>query len=160
MEWILIIVGIVFTFEQPVDANIDVRSVNSEASTRAEQAIQGLLQYYWLPDAVPKKHPGVRFFLACGQIGDPTFHGSCSCGDSPDSCVNCYRWYDGVTLESIATHGIYTKSKVNAHVADVVYAHSPYNAGWNATAACTFMDDFSWYGIAYLRVYEWLQVLT
>ena len=162
MEWIWITAGIVLSFEQLVSSlatNIDVRSINTNASTRAEQTIQGLLQYYWLADAMPKNNPDVRFFLACGQIGNPTFDGSCSCGNSPDWCVNCYRWYDGVTLESVATHGIYTKSKVNAHVADVVYAHSPYNAGWNATAVCTFMDDFSWYGIAYLRVYKWLQVV-
>ena len=137
----------------------DIRSTDTDASTRAEQTLQGLLHYYWLSDAVPKKHPNVRFFLVCGQIGDPSFNGSCSCGDTPTSCVNCYRWYDGVTLESVAAYGIYMKSKKNAKIADIVYAHSPYNANWNATADCTFMDDFSWYGIAYLRVYEWLKVL-
>lgn len=63
-----------------------------------------------------------------------------------------------MALESIATYGIYTNTKNYSKVADMIYAHSPYNANWNATATCTFIDDFSWYGIAYLRVYEWLKV--
>lgn len=63
-----------------------------------------------------------------------------------------------MALESIATYGIYTNTTNHSEVADVIFDHSPYNAEWNATASCTFMDDFSWYGIAYLRVYEWLKV--
>ena len=140
-----------------IDAG-DIKSTDTDASTRAEQTLQGLLHYFWLNDAQPHKYPNVKYFQVCGQIGNPDFNGSCTCGDTPSSCVNCYRWYDGVTLESVATYGIYMKSKANAQVADITYAHSPYNADWNATAACTFMDDFSWYGIAYLRVYEWLKV--
>ena len=137
----------------------DIRSTNTDATTRAEQAMQGLLHYYWLADArATKAHKNIRFFFACGQIGDPSLKGLCTCGDTPKSCVNCYRWYDGVTLESVATYGIYMKTKNYSAVPDIVWAHSPYNADWNATAICTFIDDFSWYGIAYLRVYEWLKV--
>ena len=138
----------------------DIRSTDTDASARAEQALQGLFHYYWLGDAKPPKHHknNAKFFFACGQIGDPNLKGLCSCGTTPDSCVNCYRWYDGVTLESVATYGIYMNTKNNSLVPDVVWAHSPYNADWNATETCTFMDDFSWYGIAYLRVYEWLKV--
>ena len=142
--------------------DLEISSTTTDATTRAEQALQGLFHYYWLGDARPKKHHGsknnVKFFFACGQIGDPNLKGLCSCGDTPNSCVNCYRWYDGVTLESVATYGIYMNTKNNSQVPDVVWAHSPYNADWNATELCTFMDDFSWYGIAYLRVYEWLKV--
>lgn len=72
--------------------------------------------------------------------------------------MNCYRWFDAILLESVATYGIYTNSKNHSEVAETIYDHSPYNGNWNATAICTFIDDFSWYGIAYLRVYEWLQV--
>ena len=157
MKWYFSLLFSLGALLSSIDAS-DIKSIDTDASTRAEQTLQGLLHYYWMEDAQPHKHPNVRFFLACGQIGDPNYNGSCTCGDTPSSCINCYRWYDGVTLESVATYGIYMKSKANAHVADVTYAHSPYNADWNATAACTFMDDFSWYGIAYLRVYEWLQV--
>ena len=141
-----------------VDRTLDIRSTNTEASTRADQTLQGLIHYYWLGDAIPKKHRNVKFFFACGQIGDPSLKGLCTCGDTPNSCVNCYRWYDGVTMESVATYGVYMNTKNNSQVPDVVWAHSPYNADWNATATCTFIDDFSWYGIAYLRVYEWLKV--
>ena len=70
----------------------------------------------------------------------------------------CYRWWDAVALESVATHGIYRNTKNYSNIANTIFAHSPYNADWNATAVCTFIDDFSWYGLAYLRVYEWLKV--
>lgn len=137
----------------------DVKSTSTAASTRAEQAMYGLLHYYWLADARPdKKHRNIRFFFACGQIGNADLKGLCTCGDTPSSCVNCYRWYDGVAVESVATYGIYMKTKNNSAIPDIVWAHSPYNADWNATETCTFIDDFSWYGIAYLRVYEWLKV--
>ena len=129
----------------------------ADPKTRAEQALQGLFQYYWKNDPFRKQ---IEFFFVCGQIGGwgkARSEFECSC-NHPSSCVNCYRWWDAVALESIATYGIYTNSKNYSKVADTIFAHSPYNAEWNATATCTFIDDFSWYGITYLRVYEWLKV--
>ena len=129
----------------------------ADPKTRAEQALQGLFQYYWKNDPLRKQ---IEFFFVCGQIGGwgkSRSEFECSC-NHPSSCVNCYRWWDAVALESIATYGIYTNSKNYSKVADTIFAHSPYNAEWNATATCTFIDDFSWYGITYLRVYEWLKV--
>ena len=160
MEHTINVLALVLLFSpllSPADG-IKIRSTHTDAVTRAEQTLQGLIHYYWLGDAVTKKHRDIRYFFACGQIGDPNYGGLCTCGDSPNSCVNCYRWYDGVTLESVATYGVYMNTKNNSNVPDVVFAHSPYNADWNATATCTFIDDFTWYGIAYLRVYEWLKV--
>ena len=128
-----------------------------DPTTRAEQTLQGLFNYFWKSDPLKKQ---IEFFFVCGQIGGwgkPRSEFECSC-NHPSSCVNCYRWWDAVALESIATYGIYTKSKNYSKAADTIFAHSPYNANWNATATCTFIDDFTWYGIAYLRVYEWLQV--
>lgn len=65
-------------------------------------------------------------------------------------------------MEAVATYGIYTNTKPIKEYADMassIFAHSPYNANWNASGdGCTYVDDFSWYGIAYLRVYEWLKV--
>ena len=140
-----------------VSSSTTVKS--ADAKTRANQTLLGLFEYYWTND--PKaKH--IKFFYACGQIGgdgSPNRWDQCSC-DSRHQCVNCYRWWDAVALESVATHGIYTSDKQRAYTAEVIFAHSPYNANWNATAVCTFVDDFLWYGIAYLRVYEWLNVST
>lgn len=129
----------------------------SGVATRAQETLQGLFHYYWTHDPYSKK---VGFFFACGQIGGvgiPDTWTQCVCY-SPASCVNCYRWWDAVALESIANYGIYTKTKQYADIPDIVFAHSPYNANWDTSVYCTFVDDFSWYGIAYLRVYEWLKV--
>lgn len=132
-------------------------SLSTNASTRVEQTLNGLFHYYWRNDPHNKK---IQFFFACGQIGGGTNgadYGKCGCVN-PSACVSCYRWWDAVALESMATHGIYQDTRDHSEIASTIFAHSPYNSDWNATATCTFIDDFSWYGIAYLRVYEWLQV--
>ena len=134
----------------------NLRSANTDVSTRVDQTLQGLFHYFWRNDP-RRKH--IQFFFACGQIGGggtPSL-GACSC-DDPKVCLYCYRWWDAIALESIATHGIYTNTKNYSTTATTIFAHSPYNSNWNATAICTFVDDFTWYGIAYLRVYEWLKV--
>lgn len=132
------------------------RSTSTNASTRVEQTLQGLFRYFWRNDPHRKN---VQFFFACGQIGGGNGYdyATCSCLN-PSSCVYCYRWWDAVALESVATHGIYRNTKNYSNIASTIFSHSPYNADWNATAVCTFIDDFSWYGLAYLRVYEWLKV--
>ena len=128
----------------------------SDVATRVEQTLQGVFQYYWQHDPRAKN---IGFFFTCGQIGGvgTSDWDKCSC-NTRDACVDCYRWWGAVLLESVATHGIYTNTKTNASIADTIFDHSPYNAEWNATKHCTYVDDFSWYGIAYLRVYEWLKV--
>ena len=133
------------------------RHQTTEAATRAYQALEGIFNYYWKSDPLATK---IEFLFICGQVGGwgkPRSENECSCNDHK-ACVNCYRWFDAILLESVATYGIYTNSKNHSEVAETIYDHSPYNGNWNATAICTFIDDFSWYGIAYLRVYEWLQV--
>ena len=135
----------------------DIRSLSTNASTRVELTLNGLFHYYWRKDPY---HKAIQFFFACGQIGGGTSgsdYGQCGCVN-PSACVSCYRWWDAVALESVATYGIYRDTRNNSETPSIIFAHSPYNADWNATATCTFIDDFSWYGIAYLRVYEWLQV--
>lgn len=132
-------------------------STRTEASSRAYQTLQGFFNYYWKSDPLAKQ---IKFVFVCGQVGGwGKLHAEdqCSCND-PKACVNCYRWYDAVTLESIATYGIYANTSNHSEVAEIIFNHSPYNGDWNATAKCTFIDDFTWYGIAYLRVYEWLKV--
>ena len=124
------------------------------AEIRAKQTINGLFNYYWKHDST---HKNVEFIFVCAQIGSISYPGQCEC-DHPSSCVNCYRWWTAVALESVATYGIYMKSKNHSNIPDTFFKHSPYNADWNATKSCTFIDDFTWYGIAYLRVYEWLNV--
>lgn len=129
----------------------------STASMRAYQTVEGLFNFYWKADPLAKQ---VKFVFVCGQVGGwgkPRTPSQCSC-NNPKSCVNCYRWYDAVGLETVATYGIYTNCKNHSDMADTIYNHSPYNGEWNATSKCTYIDDFSWYGIAYLRVYEWLKV--
>ena len=138
------------------DKPADIRSLSTNASVRVEQTLNGLFHYYWRNDP---HHKQVQFFFACGQIGGGASadYGQCGC-NNPSACVSCYRWWDAVALESVATNGIYKNTKNHSQIASIIFAHSPYNSNWNATLTCTFIDDFSWYGIAYLRVYEWLKV--
>ena len=153
---VILLLGLSGPLLSQVDS-ADIRSTRTDATIRAEQTLQGLLHYYWRSDPL---HKQIRYFLVCGQTGDVggyQYPGRCTCEDLK-SCVNCYRWYDAVTLESVATYGIYMNTTNHSIVPETIFNHSPYNAGWNATAACTFIDDFSWYGLAYLRVYEWLKV--
>ena len=122
--------------------------------TRATDTLNGLFHYFWELDPLSKN---IGFFFACGQIGgwgSPQKWTECSCND-PYACSDCYRWWDAVALESLADYGLLYNSTRNNTIADIFFAHSPYNADWYS---CTFVDDFIWYGIAYLKVYEWLKV--
>lgn len=123
---------------------------------RAQQALNGLIDYYWKGDP---NHKNVKFFFSCSQTGGlgTSNMGQCSCYN-PGSCVNCFRWWNAVALESVATYGIYMNTTNHSTFPEMYYKHSPYNAEWNATELCTYIDDFLWYGLAYLRVYEWLGV--
>ena len=128
------------------------------ATFRAKQTLGGLLSYNWQTDPQSKN---IGFFFACGQIGamgNPNEWKQCTCYNM-DACTNCYRWWDAVALESIANNGIYTNTKDHADIPGKIFAHSPYNDKWDAAVTCTYIDDFAWYGIAYLRVYEWLKVM-
>lgn len=133
----------------------DLESVK-DPEVRAQVTLEGFFHYFWKRDQNDKS---IEFFFSCAQIGgDGTPKvDQCSC-DKPSSCVHCYRWWMAVALESVASYGMYMNTTNHSSVSDMLYNHSPYNAKWNATAACTYIDDFLWYGIAYLRVYEWLGV--
>lgn len=128
--------------------------VNASAEFRAQQTINGLFNYYWKHDST---HKNVAFIFVCAQLGAAGTPGKCTCAN-PKPCINCYRWWSAVALESVATYGIYVNTTNHSSMPNMIYTHSPYNADWNATAACTYIDDFTWYGIAYLRVYDWLKV--
>ena len=158
-NWLCVL--LLLTLSQVVVCKSGVPGPNSNKQTAAElrayQSLQGLFNYYWKSDPLAKQ---IKFVFVCGQVGGwgkPHAEDQCSCNDHK-SCVNCYRWYDAVALETVATYGLYANTSNHSDMAQVTFDHSPYNGDWNATAICTFIDDFSWYGIAYLRVYEWLKV--
>ena len=130
-------------------------SPSASPESRVQEAIDGLFEYFWSNDP---QDSSIGFFFACGEIGGLGPYAKnwteCSC-DSPDYCPGCYRWWDATILESIADHGIFNKTTQRASVADNFFAHSPYNSHWSS---CTYIDDFLWYGITYLKVYEWIDV--
>ena len=138
----------------PCAAIESVKSLVIDPKTRLEQSLGGLFNYYWKQDPY---HADVKFWFACGSIGQLGNVGldQCSCYN-PNTCLNCYRWWSAVSLEAVATHGIYMNTTNYSTVADTIFDHSPYNANWKPQNA--FIDDFLWYGITYLRVYEWLKV--
>ena len=129
----------------------------ANASERVHQTLQGLMAYYWNHDP---HNENISFFFACGQVGgqgSPATWNKCSCYDS-DLCLNCYRWWDAVSMETLASYGLHANTSNHSDVPDVFFTHSPYNGDWDGVARPTFIDDFAWYGIAYLRVYDWLKV--
>ena len=132
----------------------------SEVTARADQTLQGFMRYFWRHDPSNKS---VGFFFACGQIGGSGVPwNECTCDTSDNQqgrCLTCYRWWDAIGVEAIANYGIYTNSKAYDYILEAIFPSSPYNGNWNATSYCTFVDDFAWYGIAYLRAYEWLKVV-
>ena len=154
----LVMLALAATSEAGISIKPTTASLLPDASSRINQALKGLFSYYWKVDPLAKN---IGFFFACGQIGgqgSPYQWKECSC-NYRTSCLDCYRWWDAVALESTATYGIYTKSTNHSKIPDTIFAHSPYNANWDAVTGCTYIDDFAWYGIAYLRVYDWLKVI-
>lgn len=147
---------VLFSAGALVTASPNFAASIKDAELRAEQTLNGLFDYYWKEDHSHKK---IKFFFACSQLGGigTGKTGQCSCY-KPNACVNCYRWWGAVALESVAAYGIYMNTTNHSTVPDVFYKHSPYNDKWNATAFCTYIDDFLWYGMAYLKVYDWLGV--
>ncbi len=124
--------------------------------SRANQTLQGMFQYYWSMDP---NHKNISFFFSCGQMGGWGYASwdRCSC-KNPTSCSDCYRWWDAVAMESIANYGILTDGgKEHSTIPDEIFKYSPYNANWPSSYS-TYVDDFVWYGISYLKVYEWLKV--
>lgn len=128
-----------------------------DVSERVEQTLAGLFYHYWRYD--PKAKTEIGYFFDCSQVGNLGDSKHCTC-ENAKACTACYRWWDAVALEAIANHGIYTNTTTNASVADMIWAHSPYNQNWTGTLACQCpcVEDFVWYSMAYLRVYEWLKV--
>ncbi len=131
-------------------------SYRTDAELRTELTLNGVFNYYWKADP---NHKHIKFLFTCGQLGEvgTAKSSQCSCY-SVTACVNCYRWFTAIFVESVATHGIYMNTTNYSSVPSTVYKHSPYNSNWDANATCTYIDDFLWYGIAYLRVYDWLEV--
>lgn len=128
----------------------------SNPKTRCELTLNGIFNYYWKNDP---NHQKIDFLFSCGQLGQmgTSKQGKCSCF-TPTSCINCYRWWTAIFMESVATYGIHMNSTNHSNLPSMIYRHSPYNANWDPVATCTYVDDFLWYGIAYLRVYDWLLV--
>ncbi|KAL1504220.1 hypothetical protein AB1Y20_010629 [Prymnesium parvum] len=108
-------------------------------------------------------------FFACGQIGGsapPAAHAAasqCLCqSDWPFACENCYRWWSAVAAEASIDLALAAKlppaSAAGGRIAALVesmWTHAPYNGRWDASARPTWVDDFAWYALAYLRMFDW-----
>ena len=153
---VVVCLVIVLLISTAPDYHSQLSSRSVEAQTRCQLTLDGLFNYYWKSDP---KHKKIQFLYACGQLGTmgTAVADKCSCS-TPNSCVNCYRWWTAVMMESVATYGIHMNTTNHSSLPNMVYSHSPYNAKWDAVKTCTYVDDFLWYGIAYLRVYDWLSV--
>ena len=134
----------------------DRRVEVTDADSRSELTLKGLFNYFWKNDPY---HKNIEFLFVCGELGDlgASKPSQCSCY-VPTSCVNCYRWWTAIALEAVAAYGIHMNTTNHSSIPSVVYKHSPYNAEWDAEARCIYIDDFLWYGLAYLKVYDWLSV--
>ena len=137
---------------------ISTQAVDATAANRTVTTLNGVFNYYWKPDPY---HKHIKFLFACGQIGEigTGSPGQCSCY-SPTKCVNCYRWWTAILVESVASYGILMNTTNHSDVPGIVFSHAPYNSDWvpGSTYSCSYIDDFLWYGIAYLRVFDWTNV--
>ena len=130
----------------------------------------------------PGANTAATYFFVCGQIGGTGPAGTtvqpdqCLCeSDWPFGCTNCYRWWTAVAIEAMASYAIAkelkppsqhaataaaaatqpTEAEMILHAIESAWTHAPYNAYWNATEHGTWVDDFAWYGLAYMRAHDW-----
>ena len=110
------------------------------------------------------------FYFSCGQIGGlgpmggSTGINTCGCETEWSfGCTNCYRWWSAVALEASVNYCIAAGMAWNStgpcaevtKAAESTWAHAPYNDIWDASISAVYIDDFTWYSLAYIRVYEW-----
>eukprot|EP00117_Sycon_ciliatum_P004163 scpid28281/ scgid8652/ len=120
--------------------------------------------------APPGSNTAAEFFFSCGQLGGLApfgktgSSGRCQCeSDWVFACTNCYRWWSAVGLEATVNYCITMSEKANStgtcglvtRAADSMWEHSPYNSQWDGGEFPVYVDDFTWYALAYLRVYDW-----
>ena len=129
----------------------------------------------------PGANTAATYLFVCGQIGGTGPAGTtvqpdqCVCeSDWPFGCTNCYRWWSAVAIEAMASYAIAkelepppsqhaaagapppsTEAETILHAIESAWTHAPYNAFWNATEHGTWVDDFAWYGLAYMRAHDW-----
>eukprot|EP00299_Pterocystis_sp_00344_P016386 c8222_g1_i2.p1 GENE.c8222_g1_i2~~c8222_g1_i2.p1 ORF type:complete len:579 (+),score=91.41 c8222_g1_i2:35-1771(+) len=123
---------------------------------RVNQTLDGLFTYSWMSgnDGVP-----FGFWFACGQIGgcgdnNPPWY-QCRCENKTfPVCTQCFRWWDAVILESIISISEYRNDSSYEYLPELIFSRSPYNSTW--PPHCSYVDDFAWYTLLYLRVHEWL----
>ena len=109
-----------------------------------------------------------NFFFSCGQIGGLAPYGKtitadkCLCeSDWPSACTNCYRWWSAIALEAAVNFCLVTQNSSSslcndvASAAESMWIHSPYNAEWDAVKLPVYVDDFAWFALAYLKMFEW-----
>ena len=122
---------------------------------RLDASVDGLFAYWWRSNVSANV---TGFFFSCGQIGGTPPGGTpwdeCKC-DNAETCTNCYRWWDAVALEALASRGILFNTSEHAAMARTFLDHSPYNGDFPLN--CSYVDDFAWYLLAYIRVFEWLR---
>ena len=123
------------------------------------------------PDPAAVNKPA-QFYFSCGQIGGLGGHNQvgtvspdkCQCeSDWMFGCTSCYRWWSAVALEASVNYCIATGLPWNSTglCGDVfnrsvsMWAHAPYNKYWDGSISAVYVDDFTWYALAYLRVYDW-----
>ena len=118
----------------------------------------------------PGAYSAAQFYFSCGQMGGLAPYGqttsvyTCLCeSDWPYDCTNCYRWWSAVALEAsinfcmakgLTPSATGICSKVHK-TAESMWTHSPYNGYWDVKRKDVYVDDFSWYALAYLKVYDW-----
>ena len=121
-------------------------------AARANATIAGLQRYYF--------NSTMGTYLCCGQTGGAGGAGSnfsCSCERTDMSdCLNCYRWWAAQGLQVFIEAeklGIIDEATVHG-VAEKVLAHSPYEWRFGKTMPWAYIDDYAWYVLALLAVYD------
>ena len=121
-------------------------------ASRADAAFKGL-QAYFFDDRG-------SIWKSCGQnggLGHAPSSFECKCESGP-FCKNCYRWWNAVAVQSLITWSQAMPSAVprneTIRLIETMRAHSPYTT--RADPAWGYIDDYLWYVLLWMDVYEWL----
>lgn len=131
---------------------VGVAAAAATSRARVDAAWGGLSAYFADPTA--------HFWKSCGQNGgngagvDPF---NCACEAADSFCVNCYRWWMAVTVQSLvglnqAVPGHPTRN-ASLDLAAFFYDRSPFTA--RASPSWAYIDDYLWYVLMWLDLHAW-----
>ena len=128
------------------------QTAQQPADERINATIAGLQRYYLNATG--------NYYTCCGQTGGSGGAApfGCACGRADlANCLHCYRWWATQGLQAFIEAerlGVIERGLVLS-TAEAMLAHSPYNKDFGSTMPWVYIDDYAWYVLVFLRMFEW-----